>query len=72
MNHAAPIGIVLVLLALVSLSISALAWQAAVSADTLNPAQIKLLESADWMLKSSVSALIGFVLGWKTHPPTKR
>ena len=57
------ISIVVVLTILTSIAIAGLAiqvWLSPVPADQMSPAQNNLLTTADWMLKSSIGALLGF------------
>ncbi len=48
------------LFALVVIGIGIMAWLADVPADSFNPAQRSLLTVADWMVKASIGAILGF------------
>ena len=50
-------------LALAVLGVSILVWLAPVPADAYTPAQDRLLDIADWMVKASIGALLGFAGG---------
>ena len=50
-------------LALALIGVSVLVWLAPVPADAYTPAQERLLDIADWMVKASVGALLGFAGG---------
>ena len=58
-----PAIIIFALLALIMLGGGAIVWQASVSSDTLTPAQIRLLDIAEWMLKGAFLSLLGFLVG---------
>ena len=51
------------LLGLAVLGISVLVWLAPVPSEAYTPAQESLLDIADWMVKASVGALLGFAGG---------
>jgi len=48
------------LFALVIMGIGVMAWLADVPADVFTPAQRNLLTVADWMVKASIGAILGF------------
>ena len=48
------------LFGLVVIGIGIMAWLAEVPADSFTPAQDSLLTVADWMVKASVGAILGF------------
>jgi len=48
------------LFALVTVGIGVMAWLADVPADDFTPAQHNLLTIADWMVKASIGAILGF------------
>ena len=52
-----------ILLGVTGLGVSILVWLAPVPADAYTPAQDSLLTIADWMVKASVGALLGFAGG---------
>ena len=52
--------ILLVLVAIAAAGISIQFWMADVSADAMNPAHENLLATADWMVKASIGAILGF------------
>ena len=52
-----------ILLGVTGLGVSILVWLAPVPADAYTPAQESLLAIADWMVKASVGALLGFAGG---------
>ena len=58
-----PITVMVVLLGLVVMSGSVMVWQAGVASPELAPAQVQLLELADWTVKGAVGALLGFAGG---------
>ena len=62
-SYILPMMIVLTLLALIVLGISAIAWQASMPSETLSPAQIRLLDIAEWMLKGAFLSLLGYLAG---------
>ena len=51
------------LFALVVAGIGFMTWLADVPADADTPAQDRLLDIADWMVKASIGALLGFAGG---------
>ena len=53
----------IVLLGLIVLAGSALAWMATVSGPQPTPAQDTLITLADWTIKAAVGALLGFAGG---------
>ena len=58
-----PIIIVLTLFALIALGGGAIVWQASIPSETLTPAQVRLLDIAEWMLKGAFLSLLGFLVG---------
>ena len=54
------IWILLILVALAAAGISIQFWLVDVSADNMTPARENLLATADWMVKASVGAILGF------------
>ena len=54
------VGVIGLLLALVVLGGGVLVWMAPVPAEDMTPARELLLNIADWMIKASVGALLGF------------
>ncbi len=46
---------------------AAFVWQAAVASQDPSPAQKDLLNAADWLLKCSGGALVGFLLRGQTN-----
>ena len=53
-------GVLIVLFGLVVLGGGVLVWMAPVTAEDMTPAREILLNVADWMIKASVGALLGF------------
>ena len=53
-------GILIVLLGLVVLGGGVLVWMAPVPAEDITPAREILINIADWMIKASVGAILGF------------
>ena len=51
------------LFALAILGVSILMWLSPVPSEAYTPAQERLLDIADWMVKASVGALLGFAGG---------
>lgn len=51
------------LFALAVLGVSILVWLSPVPSEAYTPAQERLLDIADWMVKASVGALLGFAGG---------
>ena len=47
----------------VVLGVSILVWLASVPADAYTPAQDRLLDIADWMIKGGIGALLGYAGG---------
>lgn len=56
----ATIGVIGLLLALILVGGGVLVWMAPVPADDMTPAREILINIADWMIKASVGAIIGF------------
>ena len=54
------VGVIGLLLALVVLGGGVLVWMAPVPAEDMTPARELLLNIADWMIKASVGAILGF------------
>ena len=54
------VGVIGLLLALMVLGGGVLVWMAPVPAEDMTPARELLLNIADWMIKASVGALLGF------------
>ena len=53
-------GVLIVLFGLVVLGGGVLVWMAPVTAEDMTPAREILLNVADWMIKASVGAILGF------------
>ena len=53
-------SVLIVLLGLIILGGGVLVWMAPVPAEDMTPARDILLNIADWMIKASVGALLGF------------
>ena len=53
-------GILIVLFGLVVLGGGVLVWMAPVPAEDMTPAREILINIADWMIKASVGAILGF------------
>lgn len=72
------VSLLLALLALVAASGGVLIWLAPVPAEQVTPAQNRLIEAADTMLKGASGAIIGFLgarrylpgNGGRSNPPT--
>ena len=56
----ATAGVLIVLFGLVVLGGGVLVWMAPVPAEDMTPARDILLNIADWMIKASVGAILGF------------
>ncbi len=56
----ATAGVLIVLFGLVVLGGGVLVWMAPVPAEEMTPAREILLNIADWMIKASVGAILGF------------
>ena len=56
----ATAGVLIVLFGLVILGGGVLVWMAPVPAEDMTPARDLLLNIADWMIKASVGAILGF------------
>ena len=56
----ATAGVLIVLFGLVVLGGGVLVWLAPVPAEEMTPARELLLNIADWMIKASVGALLGY------------
>ena len=56
----ATAGVLIVLFGLVVLGGGVLVWMAPVPAEDMTPAKEILINIADWMIKASVGALLGF------------
>ena len=56
----ATAGVLIVLFGLVVLGGGVLVWMAPVPAEDMTPARELLLNIADWMIKASVGAILGF------------
>ena len=56
----ATAGVLIVLFGLVVLGGGVLVWMAPVPAEEMTPARELLLNIADWMIKASVGALLGY------------
>ena len=56
----ATAGVLIVLFGLVILGGGVLVWMAPVPAEEMTPARELLLNVADWMIKGSVGAILGF------------
>ena len=56
----ATAGVLIVLFGLVVLGGGVLVWMAPVPAEDMTPAREILLNVADWMIKASVGAILGF------------
>ena len=54
------VGVVGLLLALILVGGGVLVWMAPVPAEDMTPAREILINIADWMIKASVGALLGF------------
>ncbi len=54
------IWIFLILIALAAAGLSIQFWLVDVSADDMTPAHENLLATADWMVKASIGAILGF------------
>ena len=54
------VGVVGLLLALILLGGGVLVWMAPVPAEDMTPAREILLNIADWMIKASAGAILGF------------
>ena len=54
------IGVVGLLLALILVGGGVLVWMAPVPAEDITPAREILINIADWMIKASVGAILGF------------
>ena len=53
-------GVLIVLFGLIVLGGGVLVWMAPVPAEDMTPARDILLNIADWMIKASVGAILGF------------
>ena len=62
-NTVITLGVLIIFLALIVMSGSLLAWMATVSGPQPTPAQDTLITLADWTVKASVGALLGFAGG---------
>ena len=62
-NTVIMLGVLIIFLALIVMSGSALAWMSTVSGPQPTPAQDTLITLADWTVKASVGALLGFAGG---------
>ena len=60
MGTLATAGVLIVLFGLVVLGGGVLVWMAPVPAEDMTPAREILLNIADWMIKASVGAILGF------------
>lgn len=64
MNHSnerMPLrGILIILFAIAVVGLVILVWLAPVSAADMTPAQDRLLNVGDWMLKAAIGAILGF------------
>ncbi len=56
----ATAGVLIILFGLVVLGGGVLVWMAPVPAEDMTPAREILLNVADWMIKASVGAILGF------------
>ncbi|MCY3692622.1 MAG: hypothetical protein OXI54_09155 [Chloroflexota bacterium] len=56
----ATAGVLIVLFGLIILGGGVLVWMAPVPAEDMTPAREILLNIADWMIKASVGAILGF------------
>ena len=56
----ATAGVLIVLFGLVVLGGGVLVWMAPVPAEDMTPAREILINIADWMIKASVGAILGF------------
>ena len=56
----ATAGVLIVLFGLVILGGGVLVWMAPVPAEDITPAREILLDIADWMIKASAGAILGF------------
>ena len=54
------VGVIGLLLALILVGGGVLVWMAPVPAEDITPAREILLNIADWMIKASVGAILGF------------
>ena len=48
------------LLAVAAIGLGILIWMSPVQADDITPAQDKLMNIADWMVKASIGAILGY------------
>ena len=62
-GNAISVAVFGVLFALVLLGGRAYVWVASTSDGPLQPAQVQLLELADWTVKTAVGAIVGFAGG---------
>lgn len=53
-------GVLIVLVGLILLGGGVLVWKAPVPAEDMTPAREMLLNIADWMIKASAGAILGF------------
>ena len=54
------VGVIGLLLALILVGGGVLVWMAPVPAEDITPARDNLINIADWMIKASVGAILGF------------
>lgn len=60
-NERVPLrGILIILFAIAIVGLVILVWLAPVTAADMTPAQDRLLNVGDWMLKASIGAILGF------------
>ena len=63
MRYFLPTLIIVVLVSLLLTGGSMMVWLARATTDTLTPAQVRLLDASEWMLRGSFTALLGFLVG---------
>lgn len=56
-------GVLIGFFALIIASGGVLVWLALVTGETLTPAQITLIDAADWVIKLCVGAIAGYISG---------
>ena len=59
-GRSTTVGVIGLLLALILVGGGVLVWMAPVPAEDMTPARDILLNIADWMIKASVGAILGF------------
>lgn len=58
-------AVLVILFALIIISGGVLVWLAPVAEGSLTPAQDTLVSTADWMIKASAGAIVGFAGGMR-------